>query len=411
MASERLTFPKAWSTVSAHSSAGGESERFTGQRMERIMAIVVAVGAAALGLQAFFAALDGIRFASLAHIVLLVTVLLVLVAMIVACLVGRWVRVLSGTFAIVYLLALALWPLVVEPDGRSAGPQPWIFFLVNIAAVAAILAFPMPLQIFVVLLLPFLYGLVRVAQGEFTQGFWIATAFDVSFTLILGVVLLAMGWMFRSVAAGVDDARGEAVATYAAAAADAAAEEERVDLAALMHDSVLAALIAAERADSERERELAVAMAREALTRLANTEEHAAREGSDALIAWEQIIVELRRMLSEFGADAVVEVRGDSPRIPERVARAVVLAARQACHNAMEHARGRGLHILAEGHASGGFTITVSDSGPGFDPEDIPADRLGLRASVVARMAAVAGAAHIFSDDAGTVVTLTWRRG
>src|SRR5690606_1430138 len=99
---------------------------------------------------------------------------------------------------------------------------------------------------------------------------------DVSFTLILGVVLLALAWLFRSVASGVDQARSEAVASYAAAAAELAAEEERVAVAALMHDSVLAALITAERADSERERELAVVMAREALTRLANTEENIA---------------------------------------------------------------------------------------------------------------------------------------
>ena len=86
--------------------------------------------------------------------------------------------------------------------------------------------------------------------------------------------------MFRSVAANVDETRARAVASYAQAAAADAAEQERVAVAALMHDSVLAALIAAERAETPRERTLAVAMAREALTRLANTEQDAG-EGSD----------------------------------------------------------------------------------------------------------------------------------
>ncbi len=137
------------------------------------------------------------------------------------------------------------------------------------------------------------------------------TAFDVSFTLILGVVMISLGWMFRSVAAGVDEARGQAVSSYSTAAAAAAAEEERVAMSALMHDSVLAALIAAERAEGDRAKELAVAMAREALTRLANTEAAVAQEGSDEPIGTAQIVVELRpSALPNSAPTRIVEERG-----------------------------------------------------------------------------------------------------
>lgn len=414
MKAERLTFPEAWSTIPAFSAETKVSSRFTSTRMERILAIVMAVGAAVLGVQAFLEALGGIRSASSMQVALLVVVLASLAAAILTCALGRGVRAANGLFAVVYLFALVLWPFLAGADRVPGGAQPWIFFLVNIAAFAAVLAFSMPLQIVMVVVLPFGYGFARLRQGGFSQGSWIEIAFDVSFTLILGVVLLAMAWVFRQVAAGVDEARATAVAGSGEAAAEAAAEEEKVAVAALMHDSVLAALLAAERAASPRERELAVAMAREALTRLAHTEESIALEGSDAPIAWEQVVIELRRMLSELGADAVVEVCGESPEVPERVARAAVLAARQACMNAMEHARGRGLHILVEGRArwrEEGFAITVSDTGPGFSMDEVPADRLGLRASVIARMAAVAGSASIESDAQGTVVRLTWQRG
>lgn len=404
-----VSVPEAWARIPAPPAGPSAQQRFTGQRMERIMAIVVGVGATGLAIQSVIAAMATLTDAGRGEIVLSLVVFAALAAMIVACLVGRGVRVVAGVFTCVYTAALVLWPLVAV-GGGAAGTQPWIFFLLNIAAVAAILAFPLRLQTVVVVALPFLYGFVRVAEGGFSQGFWIATAFDVSFTLILGVVLLALAWVFRSVGAGVDDARGIAVTAYAAAAADEALEEERVAVAALMHDSVLAALIAAERAESERERELAVGMAREALTRLANTEEHVAREGGDAPIGWDQVIVELRRMLSESGADAVVEVRGDAAPLPERVARAAVLAARQACANAMQHAHGRGLHVLAAGEGEG-FTLTISDTGGGFDPALVPEDRLGIRASIIARMAAVAGSAEITTDAQGTAVSLSWRRG
>jgi signal transduction histidine kinase len=378
--------------------------------MERILATVVAIGSGALGGQALIAALGSVSVATPAKTVLLLVVFVPLLAMVVACVVGRGVRIASGLFAVLYVVALVAWPLVVDPSDTAAESQPWVFFLVNVGVVAAMLAFPLRIQLVWAAGLPLVYGYVRLIQGEFSPVFWTTTAFDVSFTLILSVVIISLGWMFRSVAAGVDDARGRAVSTYATAAAAAALEEERVEMAALMHDSVLAALIAAERADTVRARDLAVGMAREALTRLANTEASVSQEGSDEPIGTAQIVIELRRALSEIGADAVVEERGGVGLIPGRAARALVLATRQAIGNAVAHAHGRGLHIIAEGNGDEGMTVTVSDSGPGFDLDAISEDRLGIRASIIARMAGVAGTARIDSDSSGTTVVLGWER-
>lgn len=410
MAAEPLSIRDAWSKIPSPGSTETAYERFTGKRMERILAIVVAIGSAVLGAQALISAMGSLSAADPAHLVTLIVVFVPLAAMLLACVVGRGVRTFSGIFAVTYVLALAAWPTIVDPSDKGAGDQPWIFFLVNVGVVAAMLAFPLRLQFAWAAGMPFVYGYVRLVQGEFSREFWVTTAFDVSFTLILGVVIVSLGWMFRSVAAGVDEARGQAVASYSTAAAAAAAEEERAAMSALMHDSVLAALIAAERAEGERAEELAVAMAREALTRLANTEAAVAQEGSDEPVGTSQIVVELRRALSELGADAIVEERGGIGLIPGRAARALVLAARQAIGNAVTHANGRGLHIIVEGHADEGVVVTVSDTGSGFDVEAIGADRLGIRASIFARMAGVAGTADIVSDEHGTTVTLGWVR-
>lgn len=399
----------AWGRIPSPGTAETQFERFTGKRMERILATVVAIGSAILGGQALFAAIGGLTHgASAAQIVLLVVVYVPLVAMLVACVTGRGVRVTAGVFAVAYLVALAVWPSVARSTEMTN--QPWVFFLVNVGVVAAMLAFPVWMQLIWALGVPLVYGYVRLVEGDFSAAYWTSTAFDVSFTIILGIVIVALGWMFRSVAAGVDEARGQAVASYASVAAGAAAEEERVAMAALMHDSVLAALIAAERADSDRARDLAVAMAREALTRLANTEAAVAQEGSDDPVGTAQIVAEFRRALSETGADAIVEERGTAGLIPGRVARALVLAARQAIGNAIAHAHGRGLHVIAEGNGDDGVTAIVIDAGPGFDVDGIGEDRLGIRASIVARMAAVAGAATIESGPAGTRVMLRWER-
>ncbi|WP_426181774.1 ATP-binding protein [Microbacterium sp. TWP3-1-2b2] len=401
----------AWSRIPTLGTAETAFERFTGKRMERILATVVAIGSAILGTQAMFAAVGSMSSGtSSVRIVLLVVVYVSLVAMLVGCVIGRGVRLAAGAFAVVYPVALAIWPFTVDASDERATNQPWIFFLVNVGVVAAMLAFPVRVQMIWAVGVPLVYGYVRLVEGEFTGSFWTRTAFDVSFTLILGVVILSLGWMFRSVAAGVDDARGRAVASYASAAAAAAAEEERVAMAALMHDSVLAALIAAERADTDRARDLAVAMAREALTRLANTEAAVAQEGSDEPVGTAQIVIELRRALSELGADAIVEERGGSGLIPGRAARALVLAARQAVGNAVAHAHGRGLHLIVEGHGDDGLTVTIMDTGDGFDMDAIGEDRLGIRASIIARMAGVAGTATIESDGEGTTVVLGWMR-
>lgn len=401
----------AWSRIPSLGTAETAFERFTGKRMERILATVVAIGSAVLGTQAMFAAIGSMSAGtSTTRIVLLVIVYVVLAAMLVTCVIGRGVRLASGSFAVVYVVALAIWPLTVDSGDERSVNQPWIFFLVNVGVVAAMLAFPVRIQMIWAVGVPLVYGYVRLVEGEFAGSFWTLTAFDVSFTLILGIVIVSLGWMFRSVAAGVDDARGRAVASYAAAAASAAAEEERVAMAALMHDSVLAALIAAERADTERARDLAVAMAREALTRLANTEAAVAQEGSDEPVGTAQVVIELRRALSELGADAIVEERGGSGLIPGRPARALVLAARQAIGNAVTHAHGRGLHLIVEGHGDDGLTVTVTDTGHGFDMDAIGEDRLGIRASIIARMAGVAGTATIGSDGEGTTVVLGWMR-
>ncbi|MGX1793588.1 sensor histidine kinase [Microbacterium sp. NPDC055312] len=409
MTADDRSLKAAWSRIPSQREVGIGLERFTGQRMERILSTVAAIGSAALGAQAMLEALTRMSAPDAPRLGMMVLVFGPLLWMIIACLVGKGVRPAAGTFTVAYALALLLWPVFVDRSVREPSSQPWIFFLVNVAVVAAMLAFRPRIQLFWALLLPILYGWVRLVQGDFEQSWWITTAFDVTFTIILGMVIIALAWMFRQVAAGVDEARSQAVEGYASAAAASAAEEERVAMAALMHDSVLAALIAAERAVGERERALAVAMAREALTRLANTEASIAQEGSDAPVSREQIVAELRRTLSEQGVDAVVEERGTvSAEVPGKVARAMVLAARQAIGNALAHAGGHGLHIIAESASADRLRVMVLDAGPGFDPDEIGEDRLGIRASIVARMAAVAGTSRIVSDADGTTVVLTW---
>lgn len=385
------------------------SETFTRARIERILSLVVGFGCTILGAQAFLNALASEQEAPGWQPWLNIGVYAPLGIMLLACFVGRLVKTTTRIFALVYPLALLLWPVATAGQFETAAGEPWIWYLINVATSASVLAFALPLQMVWAVAMPVMYGVVRVMQLGFPSDRLILVILDVVFAIILAGVVLALGWMLRTVALDMDRTRAEAVRSYAAAAAADAAERERVAVAALMHDSVLAALISAERAVTPRERTLAVSMAREALTRLANADQDSG-EGSDEPVAPVQLAAALERAIREVGAAVPVDadIESDAPPVPGRVARALVLASVQAVSNARQHAEGAGLAITfrARGDA---VEIRVVDTGPGFDPDTVPEDRLGIRGSIVARMAAVGGSAAVASGESGTAVTLGWR--
>lgn len=78
------------------------------------------------------------------------------------------------------------------------------------------------------------------------------------------------------------------------------------------------------------------------------------------------------------------------------VADALLAALRAALENVVRHsgATTAEIEVIADAEH---VTVMITDRGAGFDPEAVAPDRLGLRTSVVARMAAVGGRAQIWS--------------
>ncbi|MAP62872.1 MAG: ATP-binding protein [Microbacterium sp.] len=401
---------EAWGRLPRLRGAEPDLGSFTRHRIERVLQIAIALGSVFLGLQGLLTAIGTLATGTAAQNALVVVTFGSLTAMLVACVLGRGVRVTAGVFIGVFAVVLVVFPIVNVGLYTSPTDQPWIWFLINVATVASVLVLPLPAQIAWTVLAPLMFGAIRLIGGAFDPSFWLSLALDVSFALILGGVLITLGWLLRSIATNVDETRARAVDLYARAAAADAAEDERVAVAALMHDSVLAALIAAERADTPREQALAVSMAREALTRLANTDRDAS-EGSDAARTPDSIADEIEAGSREMGADLTVRrrVAEDVGDVPGRVARSVVLAATQAVLNSLQHAAAAGLEVSLE--ASGDpatVVVEIVDDGDGFDVGAVPDDRLGIRASIIARMAAVSGTGIVSSGADGTRVHLEW---
>jgi signal transduction histidine kinase len=85
----------------------------------------------------------------------------------------------------------------------------------------------------------------------------------------------------------------------------------------------------------------------------------------------------------------------------DEAAEAVLGAAREALLNAAKHAGEHGpIRVYAEVEDAR-IEAFVRDRGPGFDPAGVPADRRGVRESIIGRMERVGGRAEVHSAPGG----------
>jgi signal transduction histidine kinase len=181
--------------------------------------------------------------------------------------------------------------------------------------------------------------------------------------------------------------------------------QERAELAAHLHDSVLQTLaLMQKRADDPRE----VA----ALARAQERELRAWLAGRSPAEGERRLAAALEAAAAEVEATYRVPVDviavGDADLDP--AGEALVAAAREAMVNAAKFGEGSPVAVYAEADG-GGLQVFVRDRGPGFDPAAVPPDRRGLRESVMGRMARHGGRATVTAaPGAGTEVELTLER-
>jgi signal transduction histidine kinase len=178
--------------------------------------------------------------------------------------------------------------------------------------------------------------------------------------------------------------------------------QERAELAAHLHDSVLQTLtLVQKRADDPRE-----------VAALARRQERELRDwlaGDGHRSVEKSFAGALRRLAEKIEDDHRVAVElvvvGDC-ELDESV-EAVLGAAGEALLNAAKHAPEPGpIRVYAEVEDTG-IEAYVRDRGPGFDIAGVPPDRRGVRESIVGRMERAGGRADVRSSpDGGTEVSL-----
>jgi signal transduction histidine kinase len=179
--------------------------------------------------------------------------------------------------------------------------------------------------------------------------------------------------------------------------------EERADMAAHLHDSVLQTLALIQRhADAPQQaRSLARRQERELRAWLYDGRRSAAAAAPGNLaMALDRVADEVE---ADHGAAVDVVVVGDC-QVDEHVD-ALVAAVREAVLNAARHSGADEVSVYAE-VADGRIEAFVRDRGRGFDPAAVNGDRRGITHSIVRRMARHGGRAQIHSAPGeGTEVT------
>lgn len=183
--------------------------------------------------------------------------------------------------------------------------------------------------------------------------------------------------------------------------------QERAEIAAHVHDSVLHTLTLIQRNADDAKEVLRLARAQERELRLWLYRPEAAAEAAPDTLA-ERIRSVVAEVEDLHGVAVELVCVGDCP-MDDRIA-AQIQAAREATVNAAKYGGGGPVQVYAEVEGRT-VSVFVRDHGPGFDPDSVPEDRMGVRESIIGRMKRNGGTARVRpAPDGGTEVELEMER-
>jgi signal transduction histidine kinase len=185
--------------------------------------------------------------------------------------------------------------------------------------------------------------------------------------------------------------------------------EERADIAARVHDSVLQTLALIQRRATDPQQVVALARAQERELRswLFDDRPPGALDNAELTFAGGLRLIQ-QDVEAQHGVAVEAVIVGDCPLAGDL--EAVLAAAREATVNAAKWSGADVISLFAEVEPAA-VSVFVRDRGRGFDPAAVPADRKGVAESIRARMARRGGSAVIRSAAGeGTEVSLTMPR-
>jgi signal transduction histidine kinase len=171
--------------------------------------------------------------------------------------------------------------------------------------------------------------------------------------------------------------------------------QERAEMAAHLHDSVLQTLAMVQRSAGDPNEVAAIARRQERELRAWLAGRPAPGQAARLAAALEAAAADVEE---RYGVPVEVVVVGD--RDLDGNHEAIVAAAREAMTNAAKFGGGSTVDVYAESDP-GRTQVFVRDRGPGFDPAAVQGDRRGVRDSIVGRMQRHGGRARVANAPGG----------
>lgn len=323
----------------------------------------------------------------------------------------RTLRMIAAAEATVVMLNVLLWLLFRSEPLPAGADVPWIITLTGVPAVCVAVVASGRVTWAYSFSVSILGGILRAATTNYDNPLLVG-AQDALYSLLLQALFIQLTLATRRGAAALDDAARTAREDGVKEAAHLGAKQARLTLDALVHDSVISTLLIAGRG-----RARADVVARHAdrtLFQLDEFPESMRISGEITLCHFESRLKTLAERVVP-GIHITSEV-SPTRALPAEVSLALEGAAGEALRNSVAHATGRDhravTRFLDVSEIDGRLQVVVSDDGVGFDPSEIPGDRLGISQSILGRMNGVRnGAATVLSrPGAGVKVVLSWTR-
>lgn len=328
---------------------------------------------------------------------------------------GRW----GTTRSIVWVARLqtiaaavlvAFWVPAMTDAGLPGDRAPWVLNTMAVAAATAVIGWkPRAAWAY----------LIAITCGGAVLRFvvlgcreWVVPFLDGVSMLTFCAIIATLLMVTLRAGETQDVALSRALRDATSAAEAQSRARQRVRFGSLVHDEVITTLLAAtaDTGSSEAVRQ----SARDALNRL---DEFVNPPSEPAPLVSLALEVELRSAARDIveGVTVAGSLGQFDGVVPGSVAAAMVGALAEGVRNSVAHAPvgrsvSRDLRLLST-HNS--ITVELVDDGDGFDITAVPQARLGIRSSIIERMASVDGgtARVISAPGSGTTVLISWMPG
>ena len=350
---------------------------------------------------------QNLHFSGLADVIM-GAVLLIVLAINVTAWLGRGNNVMLMIHGLLGLLSVLLLPIMtLDTFALSGFDTPWVWWYVGVAALSMAARFGLRAS-FLSYLLILLVAWTAIIMLEPIGGASFAGALQGSvYVALLSIGFAGLVTLIRNWADTVDEAHAGYLLSALETARVDAIEREDQRVSALLHDKVLHTFLFAAAANTPAERLASVSLAAEAVDSIEAIQTGAEPEGTTTPAS---LFLSIKKAVLKLSPRIRVTMNSSGlDPIPMEAAWAITEAALQAIENSERHSNCTVLELKLNSPESAVISVQIVDNGRGFRPDRVPRARLGIRGSIVNRMALVGGTAKITSIlSVGTVVTLRW---